>query len=53
MTTLAVSIPVLEENIRAYGFEPRCAKVRASGVPVLAIEGSTAAIAAEAATSLP
>ncbi len=39
VTTLAVSIPVLEENIRRYGFADRCARVRASGVPVLDIEG--------------
>ena len=39
VTTLDVSIPVLEENIRRYGFADRCARVRASGVPVLDIEG--------------
>ncbi len=35
VTTLAVSVPVLEDNIRTYGFAGRCARVRASGVPVL------------------
>ena len=53
VTTLAVSIPVLEENIRRYGFADRCARVRASGVPVLDIEGdeqrSRALIEAEVA----
>lgn len=39
VTTLAVSIPVIEENIAAYGFARRCAKVRASGVPVLQLDG--------------
>jgi len=45
VTTLAVSIPVLEENIKTYGLWDRCARVRASGVPVLALEeaGSGAA----------
>lgn len=38
VTTLAVSIPVLEENIKAYGLWTHCARVRASGVPVLALE---------------
>ncbi len=35
VTTLAVSIPVIEKNLRDYGFSSRCARVRASGVPVL------------------
>ncbi len=39
VTTLAVSVPVIEENIAAYGFSRRCAKVRASGVPVLHLDG--------------
>ncbi|TQV77880.1 aspartate/glutamate racemase family protein [Denitrobaculum tricleocarpae] len=39
VTTLAVSVPVIEENIAAYGFARRCAKVRASGVPVLQLDG--------------
>ncbi len=38
VTTLAVSVPVLEANIARYGFAPRCAKVRAAGVPVLDLE---------------
>ena len=38
VTTLAVSIPVIEENIVAYGFGNHCAKVRASGVAVLELE---------------
>jgi allantoin racemase len=38
VTTLAVSIPVLAENIRAYGLNEHCAAVRASNVPVLDLE---------------
>jgi allantoin racemase len=40
VTTLAVSVPVIEDNIARYGFAARCAKVRASGVPVLQLDGS-------------
>lgn len=35
VTTLAVSVPVLEENLQRYGIAGRCSRVRASGVPVL------------------
>ncbi|MBU2358498.1 MAG: aspartate/glutamate racemase family protein [Alphaproteobacteria bacterium] len=42
VTTLAVSVPVLESNIAALGLTPRCARVRASGVPVLDLESSPA-----------
>ena len=35
VTTLDVSVPVLEDNIKRYGFATRCARVRASGIPVL------------------
>lgn len=38
VTTLAASIPVIEENIEHYGYANRCMKVRASGVPVLDLE---------------
>lgn len=38
VTTLAVSTPVLAENIEAYGLSDHLGKVRASGVPVLALE---------------
>ena len=38
VTTLAVSIPVLEYNIKSYGLASLCARVRASEVPVLDIE---------------
>ena len=38
VTTLAVSIPTLEENIRHYGLAGQLARVRASNVPVLELE---------------
>lgn len=38
VTTLAVSIPVLQENLSSYGLSGRCTRVRASGIPVLALE---------------
>lgn len=38
VTTLDVSVPVLEENVRTYGLSGQLGKVRASGVPVLALE---------------
>ncbi len=44
VTTLAVSIPVIEENIQRFGLAGNCKRVRASDVPVLALEepGSSA-----------
>lgn len=45
VTTLDVSVPILEENITSYGLAGQLGKVRASGVPVLALEQDpTAAI---------
>ena len=38
VTTLSRSIPILEDNLRRYGLIARCARVRASEVPVLALE---------------
>lgn len=38
VTTLAVSIPVIESNIATYGLNDACARVRASGVPVLDLD---------------
>jgi len=38
VTTLAVSIPVIESNLEAYGLAAACVRVRASDVPVLALE---------------
>lgn len=45
VTSLAVSVPVIEDNIVRQGFAGRCASVRASGLPVLTIdEGAPATI---------
>ncbi|MEM1389410.1 MAG: aspartate/glutamate racemase family protein [Pseudomonadota bacterium] len=38
VTTLAVSVPIIEANIAAYGLAASCSRVRASGVPVLDLE---------------
>ncbi len=38
VTTLSVSVPVLEANIKAFGVQPYCCNVRASEVPVLELE---------------
>jgi allantoin racemase len=38
VTTVAESIPVIEANIARYGWTARCARVRASNVPVLDLE---------------
>ncbi|PTX53787.1 allantoin racemase [Litoreibacter ponti] len=38
VTTLDISVPVLEANIRSYGLAGQVGRVRASGVPVLALE---------------
>ena len=38
VTTLAVSVPILEDNIHAYGFTSKLSRVRACGVPVLDLE---------------
>ena len=45
VTTLAVSVPILEKNIHAYGFISQLARVRASGVPVLDLETDPAGTA--------
>ena len=38
VTTLSVSVPIIESNIERYGFAPLVSCVRASEVPVLALE---------------
>jgi allantoin racemase len=38
VTTLAVSVPVIEDNVAAYGHQAGCAGVFASGLPVLEVE---------------
>ncbi|MCR9238083.1 MAG: aspartate/glutamate racemase family protein [Alphaproteobacteria bacterium] len=41
VTTLSVSIPVIENNIKAYGFADQSIRVRASEVPVLEVGQQT------------
>lgn len=43
VTTLAVSVPVIERNIVQSGFDQLCSKVRASGLGVLEVERASAA----------
>lgn len=38
VTTLGVSVPVIEQNIASYGLSAACAGVHASGLPVLSLE---------------
>jgi len=56
VTTLARSVPVIENNLLRYGLERRCARVRACDVPVLALEdpasGARAKIAGEISRAL-
>ena len=40
ITTLARSIPVIEQNLFKYGLDRRCASVQASGIGVLELEGN-------------
>lgn len=42
VTTLSRSVPVIEDNLSRYGLARRCARVRASDIPVLALEESGA-----------
>jgi allantoin racemase len=42
---LAVSVPILEDNIHAYGFTSKLSRVRACGVPVLDLETDPAGTA--------
>jgi allantoin racemase len=38
VTTLSVSVPIIEDNIRRLGLSPYVSRVRASGVPVLDLD---------------
>ena len=46
VTTLPVSVPILEENIESYGLSGAIGRVRATGLPVLSIEADPEAAAA-------
>lgn len=52
VTTLPVSVPVIEENIAAYGFARHCARVRASGLAVLEVEAASDATLARLGAEL-
>jgi allantoin racemase len=56
VTTLARSVPVLENNLLRYGLDRRCARVRATDVPVLELDNpasnARARIGAEIAHAL-
>ncbi|WP_375688417.1 aspartate/glutamate racemase family protein [Pseudooceanicola sp. LIPI14-2-Ac024] len=52
LTTLAVSVPVIEGNIRALGFAGACATVRPSGLGVLEVEAGSPATMAHLAAEL-
>lgn len=43
VTTLDVSVPIIERNIREMGLDWACARVRAADVPVLALESDRGA----------
>ncbi|QCP87422.1 HyuE hydantoin racemase [Cereibacter sphaeroides] len=55
VTTLPVSVPVIEENLRGYGLMGQCGRVRASGLAVLEVEAAApptlARLAAEIAAA--
>jgi len=44
VTTLSRSIPVIQDNLTRYGLAQRCARVRASEVPVLSLEKGGGAV---------
>lgn len=46
VTTLPVSVPVIEANLAAYGLGAACARVRASGLAVLEVEAAGPAVLA-------
>jgi allantoin racemase len=51
VTTLAVSVPVIERNVRAMGLWGRCAGVHPSGVPVLELARGADRVAAAVASA--
>ncbi len=52
VTTLQVSVPVLEENIARYGLSPACTAVLASGLPVLVVEQGGEAVLSRLSDSI-
>lgn len=51
VTTLDVSVPILEANVCAYGLGGSLSKVRASGVPVLELEQADTKVIEEICTA--
>lgn len=47
ITTLARSVPIIEDNVRRYGFGHRCRKVFATDIPVLKLERADSGAAAK------
>jgi len=52
VTTLPVSVPVIEANIAALGLAGGCSGVRASGLPVLVVEEGSGATRAHLAAEI-
>ena len=52
VTTLQVSVPVIEENVKTYGHEPDCAGVLASGLPVLEVEAGGSVVESRLAATI-
>jgi len=52
VTTLPVSVPVIEANIASYGFGGQCARVRPSGLAVLEVEAAGPHVSARLAEEI-
>jgi len=52
VTTLSRSVPVLENNLLRYGLDRRCARVRATDVPVLELENPASNARAKVAAEI-
>jgi allantoin racemase len=52
VTTLSRSVPVIENNLLRYGLERRCARVRATDVPVLELDNPASGARARIGTEI-
>lgn len=52
VTTLDVSVPVIAANVAAYGHQPACTGVLASGLPVLEVEAGGAPVETRLAATI-
>jgi len=52
VTTLAVSVPVIDGNIRALGYAPLCARVHPTGIGVLEVDAASPATLARLTTEI-